>query len=124
MSKYPNKENFSIQFRQRTKDFALATIRLVVTLPKTSTSKILCDQLVRSATSVGANYRAACRARSGREFFAKISITLEEADECQYWLELLESSEFASPTEIQPLLKEANEITAVLTATRNTMNSR
>ena len=75
--------------KQRTKDFALRIIRLFQALPKTDEARIIGKQLLRSTTSVASNYRAACRARSDAEFFSKISIVVEEADETLFWLELL-----------------------------------
>ena len=77
------------QLRQRTKTFALRVIKLVEALPKTTTAAVLGKQLLRSATSVGANYRAACRARSTAEFVAKMGIVEEEADECIYWMAII-----------------------------------
>ncbi|RYD74443.1 MAG: four helix bundle protein [Sphingobacteriales bacterium] len=105
----------------KTKAFALTAISLYKKLPATEESKIIGRQFLRSATSAGANYRAACRARSKAEFFAKLSITIEEADESIYWLELLEESGTISNSETKYLIKEANEITAILaTARKNT----
>jgi four helix bundle protein len=99
--------------KQRTKDFALRIIKLVESLPKTRTSEVLGKQLLRSGTSVGANYRAACRSRSPAEFQAKMGIVEEEADECGYWIELLTESAQVKPTRVFELLKEAGEITAI-----------
>lgn len=118
--------NFAEQFRNRTKKFALGIIKYFQNLPKTEEAKILGRQLLRSATSVAANYRAVCRARSKAEFFAKLSISVEEADECVLWLELLMESEIANNSKSIELLKEANEILAVLAKARKTAreNSR
>ena len=106
----------SIELKKRTKDFALSIIRLLESLPPVKTSDVIGRQLLRSATSVGANYRAACRARSKAEFLSKISIVEEEADESLYWLELLQESHLLSDSVLQPFLKEADELTAIFTA--------
>lgn len=109
---------FGEQFKKRTKDFALLVIRLYKTLPKDDLERTIGRQLLRSATSVAANYRAACRARSKREFFAKISIVLEEADESQFWLEVLEEGEIISAERLYLLKQEAGELVALLTRIR------
>ncbi len=101
------------QLRQRTKTFALRVIKLVEALPKTTTATVLGKQLLRSATSVGANYRAACRARSQAEFIAKMGIVLEEADECGYWLELLSESGMMPAARLVDLQRESEELTAI-----------
>jgi four helix bundle protein len=80
------------EMKQRTKEFALRTMKLCDSLPHTRTGNVIANQLMRSATSVGANYRAACRARSNADFISKIGITLEEADESVYWMELIVES--------------------------------
>ncbi|WP_317127261.1 four helix bundle protein [Botryobacter ruber] len=105
-------------FKKRTKDFALRAIRLFQALPKQADAQILGKQLLRSSTSVGANYRAACRARSKAEFAAKIGIALEEADESLFWMELLEESGIISSSRLQSLKQEAHELTAILTTAR------
>ena len=94
--------------KKRTKQFALRVLRLVAALPKTLAGKAIGGQLVRSGTSVGANYRAACRARSKLEFIAKIGIVEEEADESAFWMELIIESELLKLQQVQPLLDEAN----------------
>ena len=109
----------------RTKQFGLRVIRLVETLPKTRTGDVLGRQLLRSATSVGANYRAACRGRSAAEFQAKLGIVEEEADESAYWIEMLSDAGLVKANLVEPLLREANELTAIVvssirTARRNT----
>ncbi|MBT9392120.1 four helix bundle protein [Hymenobacter sp. NST-14] len=109
---------FGEQFKKRTKDFALRVIRLYKTLPKDDLERTIGRQLLRSATSVAANYRAACRARSKREFFAKISIVLEEADESQFWLEVLEEGEIIAAERLCLLKQEAGELVALLTRIR------
>ncbi|MGZ5242905.1 MAG: four helix bundle protein [Bacteroidia bacterium] len=121
MQQNDNKVEFVAKMLKKTKAFALAAVSLYKKLPKTEEAKIIGRQFLRSATSVGANYRAACRARSKAEFFAKLSITIEEADESIYWLELLEESGIINNSETKNLIKESNEITAILaTARKNT----
>ena len=85
-------------------------------LPKTRAADIVARQVIRSATSVGANYRAACRARSHREFTAKIGVATEEADESLYWLEILVETGLMSKAKLENLIQEANELTAIFTA--------
>ncbi len=108
------------QLRQRTKTFALRVIKLVEALPKTTTAAVLGKQLLRSATSVGANYRAACRARSKAEFIAKMGIVLEEADECGYWLELLSESGVIPAARLVDLQRESEELTAIMVSSIKT----
>ena len=100
--------------RIRTKAFALAVIRLVEVLPRTQSATIIGRQLLRSGTSVGANYRAARRARSDAEFIAKLGIVEEEIDECAYWLELLQESGLVRQEAIASLHAEADELTAMI----------
>ena len=104
----------------RTKLFAISIIRFVRSLPKTEEAFIFGKQLLRSGTSVGANYRAARRGKSTADFINKIIIVEEEADECCYWLELLAESNIVDKKQIESLLKEANELTAIFTATGKT----
>ena len=111
------------ELQHRTKQFALRIFKLVDALPRTSTGRAVGNQLVGSATSVGANYRAACRARSRAEFAAKLGTVLEEADESLYWLELIRDGELMSDSKISLLLKEANELTAILAAGRKSAAS-
>ena len=108
------------ELKFRTKTFALRIIKLVNTLPKELAARRLGDQLVRSGTSVGANYRAACRARSTAEFIARLGVVEEEANESAFWLELLADSQIADPGEISRLLNEANQLTAIMVASRKT----
>ena len=114
------KEEFITEFKKRTKNFSLKIIKLFQSLPKTEEAKTIGRQLLRSATSVAANYRAVCRSRSKAEFFAKLSITVEEADESALWLELLIESEISNSSFAGALLKESEEITAVLSKARKT----
>jgi four helix bundle protein len=104
----------------RTKRFALEIIRIVATLPKTIEGRVVGNQLIRSGTSVGANYRAACRGKSKADFISKLGTVEEEADESCYWLELIIEGNILPQTEVDPLLKEANEITAIIVASRKT----
>ncbi|RMH34899.1 MAG: four helix bundle protein [Gammaproteobacteria bacterium] len=108
----------------RTKRFALESIRLVDTLPKSKTADVLGRQLLRSATSVAANYRAACRGRSKAEFIAKLGIVVEEADESMFWLELMADAGLAESSRLQPLIREADELTAIFVASRKTAQRR
>jgi four helix bundle protein len=104
----------------RTKTFALDIIKLISMLPSGKPEEVISRQLLRSATSVGANYRAACRARSHADFISKITVVEEEADESQYWLELLEESGLINSPQIKILSKEAGELTAIFTASGKT----
>ena len=112
------------ELKRRTKTFAIRIIRLVEALPNTSTARVIGNQLLRAGTSVGANYRAACRARSQAEFISKIGVVEEEADESAYWLELLIEAAVLSPTKVQALLDEANELTAIFAASGRTAKER
>ena len=98
----------------RTKDFARRIIRLYTALPKATVAQVLGRQALRSGTSIGANYREASRSRSKAEFVAKIGDCLKEADETAYWLELLADEGIISQERLAPLLKETNELIAIL----------
>ena len=104
--------------KRRTKQFALRVLKLVAALPRTLAGKTIGGQLVRSGTSVGANYRAACRARSKLEFIAKIGIVEEEADESAFWMKLIIESELLKLQQVQPLLDEANELAKIMASSR------
>ncbi|MBI3193730.1 MAG: four helix bundle protein [Ignavibacteriae bacterium] len=108
------------ELKARTKKFALNIIKLVEALPNGRTGDVLGKQLLRSATSVGANYQSACKARSKADFISKITIVEEEADESQFWLELIEGSNLSKLDAIKPLLIEAKELTAIFTASGKT----
>jgi four helix bundle protein len=108
------------ELKQRTKAFALRVMTLVDHLPNNAKGRVLSDQLLRSGTSVGANYRAACRARSTAEFISKLGNVLEEADESAYWMELIIEAELLPRDQIEPLLDEANELTAIFFTARRT----
>jgi four helix bundle protein len=102
--------------KDRTKKFALRVMHLVDALPDTPKGRAVASQLVRSGTSVAANYRAACRGRSHAEFISKIGVVEEEADETVLWLELIVEDKLLPEGKIAPLLKEANELTAIIAA--------
>src|SRR5947208_4466434 len=104
------------ELRERTKQFALRVMRLVGALPRTPKGNAIAGQLVRSGTSVAANYRAACRGRSRAEFIAKIGVAEEEADETALWLELIITDKILPEKKILPLLTEANELVAIMAA--------
>lgn len=113
----------SDELKARTKQFALRVMKLVNALPRTIAGRTVADQLMRAASSVGANYRAACRGRSTAEFIAKLSIVVEEADESCYWLELIMDGGLLPVEQVKDLHKEAEEITAIMTASRKTARS-
>lgn len=98
---------------QRTKDFALRIIRMYSSLPKSSVAQVLGKQILRSGTSVGANYREANRARSKAEFVAKMGDSLKELDETCYWLELLSESATVPPARLHDLLDESRQLMAI-----------
>ena len=108
--------------KKRTKQFALRTIQLCESLPETRTGRVIANQLLRSGTSVGANYRAACRARSSPDFVNKIGITLEESDESAYWMELIVEANLIPESRVSNLLQEADELTAIFNASHKTAN--
>lgn len=108
----------------RTKQFALRVIKLVGALPRTIEGRAIAGQLMRSGTSVAANYRAACRGRSKAEFIAKLGTVEEEADESAFWLELLIEAEILATVRIQPLLLEARELVAIMAASKKTAAGR
>jgi len=111
----------SKELQDRTKKFSISIINFVELMEYSMAKKIVQNQLLRSATSVGANYRAACRARSDKEFIAKLNIVLEEADECCFWLEIIKDKNWCN---IEKELKEANELTAIFVSTLKKMNSK
>jgi len=108
----------------RTKHFALRVIRLVAALPRGRIEDVISAQLLRAGTSVGANYRAACRARSRADFVAKMGIVEEEADESLYWMEMLVEAKLAKPSLLVPLMEEANEILAIVVSSIKTARGR
>jgi len=108
------------QIKRRAKQFALRIIRLFRALPRAPEAQVMGRQLLRSGTSLAANYRAVCRARSKAEFVAKIGIVVEESDETVFWLEMLVEAGIVRSERMEPLLKEANELLAILAASQRT----
>lgn len=106
--------------KTRTKEFSKRVIGLCRQLPQTPEARLIGNQIFRSGTSVGTNYRAACRGRSKADFIAKLGIALEEADESLYWLEILVETGIAHAELVAPVMKEANELVAILVASLNT----
>src|SRR5258705_12059406 len=104
--------------KKRTKQFALRVPKLVAALPKTVSGRAIAGQLARAGTSVGANYRAACRGRSLAEFIAKMGTTEEEADESAYWMEVIIEGELLPRKQVEPLLAEAEELTRIFAQSR------
>ncbi|MEI6166741.1 MAG: four helix bundle protein [bacterium] len=108
------------ELKQRTKVFALRVLKLVDALPKTTAGRAIGNQLVRSGTSVGANYRASCRSRSKAEFVAKIGVVAEEADESSLWMELIMEGGLLPAGKVAQLHQEAGELTAIFVASGRT----
>ena len=112
------------ELKQRTKLFALRVLKLTNALPNTIQGRAVAGQLVRAGTSVGSNYRSACRGRSTAEFIAKLGTVEEEADESAFWLELIIEGSLLKANLVQPLLDEANELTRIMAASRMTARSK
>ena len=112
------------QLKNRTKQFSLSILNLIDKMPNTTSTRVVVNQIAKSATSVGVNYRAACRARSDKEFVAKMNIVLEEADESQFWLEIISKMKWINQSELDGLQKEANELVAIFVSTLKTVNNR
>jgi len=108
------------EMKKRTKIFAIEIIKLCRILPKNQESRLISNQLFRAGTSVAANYRAACRARSRAEFISKMGIVEEEADESLFWLELVKELELSKNNLVSQLLKEGNEILSIVVSSINT----
>jgi four helix bundle protein len=121
---FGKREMNSEELKKRTKEFGLRVIDVFNKIPKARTAEFLGRQLIRSATSVGANYRAACLARSRADFVSKIGIVAEEADESAYWLETLLEAKLMDGSSLNELLKEANELTAIFVASIRTARLR
>jgi four helix bundle protein len=115
---------FAEVFKKRTKKFVVDNIMFFRTLPKTEEAKIIGRQLLRSSSSVGANYRASCRARSKAEFHSKLSTVVEECDESVFWMEILIEAEITDPNQITNLLREGNEILKITSASRKTVSNK
>ena len=113
-------EHKAVELKERTKSFALGIIRLVRALPASSEGYVMGNQLLRSGTSVAANYRAVYRARSRAEFLAKLGIVIEEADESEFWLEMLSESGLIPEKRLRDLKSEASQLVAILNASRTT----
>lgn len=118
---YQIKSEFADAMKLRTKKLVLRHIKLFQALPKSEEANIIGKQLLRAASSTGANYRAACRARSKAEFFSKLSITIEEADESLFWLEILEEAEIIEEKKLASLKTETLEILKILAKARLTL---
>jgi four helix bundle protein len=115
----------SNQLKIRTKKFAKEIIHLVNDLPNNRVGWTITDQIVRSSTSVAANYRAVCRAKSSKDFVYKIAIVIEEADETQFWLEMIDELKLTNnKSEIERILKEANELVAIFVSSSKTAKKR
>jgi four helix bundle protein len=112
------------EFKERTRRLGLRVVRLVESLPPNRTADILGRQLLRSGTSIGANYRAACRGRSRKDVIAKLGIVEEEADETVYWLEMLVDAEIVPGPRLGDLIAEVNEIVAMTVASIKTLRNR
>ena len=112
------------ELRARTRAFALRVVKLVQALPGEMASEVLGRQVLRSATSVGANYRAACRARTGPLFTHKLSIVVEEADETVYWLELIQDTGLVEPPRMAALIDEADQLMRIMSASLKTARHR
>jgi four helix bundle protein len=112
------------QLKERTKKFGLRVIRLVESLPVSQTASVIGKQLLRCATSVGANYRSACRARSKADFIAKMGIVEEETDESIFWMEMLIEAGIIKKGQIVELIAEADELTAIAVASRKTARAK
>jgi four helix bundle protein len=112
------------ELKRRTKQFALRCMKLADSLATTYSSRAIAAQLVRCGTSVGANYRAACRSRSKAEFIARLGVVEEEADESAFWMELIVEGGIKSPRVVQSLRAEADELTRIIAASIKTMRSR
>lgn len=114
----------SIELKARTKRYALMIIDLVEVLPNSISSRVIANQIAKSGTSVGANYRAVCRARSDREFVAKMTIVIEEADETLFWIEIIQEKKWADYNTLNLIWKEGNELTAIFVATIKKVKER
>ena len=112
------------ELKQRTKQFSLRIMRLVAGLPSSVQGRAIGNQLIRSGTSVGANYRAACRGRSKPEFIAKLGVVEEEADESAFWMELIIESGLMEKRRVESLLDEANQLVAIMTSSRKSASRK
>ncbi len=117
-------ENFADEFKNRTKSMAVEIIKYAKNFPKNEEAYIIKKQLIRSATSVAANYRAVCRARSDAEFFSKLCIVVEEADETVFWLEIIKDAEIYNAELTNTLMLEANEILKIMSKSHKTLKDK
>jgi four helix bundle protein len=116
--------DFGEKMKLRSKQFCIEVIKYCRTLPKSEEMFIIKRQLIKSATSVAANYRAACRGRSDAEFYAKICIVVEESDESLFWLELIRDLDEIKDESLKKLIFESSELTAIMSKTRSTMKTK
>ena len=117
-------DEFAESFKARTKQFVIRATKLYQALPKTGEARIFGDQFLRAASAVGSNYRASCRARSNEEFFSKLSIVIEECDESCFWMEIIVETGILPIERVESLLKEGNEILAVVVSARKNTPSK
>ena len=117
-------ESLNTKFRDYTRDLALQVIKELSPLPYTDAVGVVRKQIIRSVTSVAANYRASCRARSQRERYAKMCIVVEEADETLFWLEMIESMELIDPNTLSSLKSQAEEIVKVMSSYRKSLKPK
>ena len=115
-----NNLDFAKKMQERTMDFAVQVVKFFVKLPKTDEARVPGKQLLRAGTSVAANYRAVCRAKSDADFISKMGTVVEEADESAFWLELMENASVCHSAPIQPLKAEANELLRIFSTSLNT----
>jgi four helix bundle protein len=122
---FKTKEEFIAWFQKKTKQFAIDIIRFCRTFPPDQAARVISYQIIKAATSVAANYRAACRGRSKAEFFTKICTVVEEADESVFWLEMIEGATFnIDKTELKRLQHEADEILAISSKAKGTTGGK
>ena len=112
------------QINIRTKKIGIDVINLIDELPKKMSVLVISKQILRCSTSVGSNYRAACRAKSDADFLNKLRIVEEESDETSFWLEVLEEANLTKPSRVERLKKEVNEITSIIVASQKTMQKK
>jgi four helix bundle protein len=124
MSEEPNADTGGKRLKERTREFALRTIRLYAALPKSTVAQVLGKQLLRAGTSVGAHYREGTRSRSHAEFVSKLEGALQELEESRYWLELLEVERLVPESALMPLVREADELTAMIIASVRTVKAK
>jgi len=116
---FKSKEEFADWFKNKTKKFAVDVINLCKKLPQNTSTRVVSYQIIKSATLVAANYRAACRARSAKEFYAKLCIVVEEADESEFWLDMITSAKLSNEEkEVKRLFQEAVEILKIVSTAR------